>query len=60
MKTAFDPACRQELVTRLAALTPETPARWGKFTALKMASHVNDAVRMAIRSEEHTSELQSH
>ena len=48
MKTAFDPACRQELVTRLAALTPETPARWGKFTALKMASHVNDAVRMAI------------
>ena len=48
MKTAFDPACRQELVTRLAALSPESPARWGRFTALQMASHVNDAVRMAI------------
>jgi hypothetical protein len=47
MPTAFDPVCRQELVTRFLALTPDTPARWGRFTALKMASHVTDAVRMA-------------
>ena len=48
MPTAFHPARRQELVTRFTALRPDTPARWGRFTALKMASHVNDAVRMAI------------
>jgi hypothetical protein len=48
MPSIFDPARQSELNERLAKLTPETPARWGKFNATRMLSHVNDALRMAI------------
>jgi len=48
MKSAFDRTVREELVARLGRLTPDTPARWGKFTATRMLAHVNDAMRMNI------------
>jgi hypothetical protein len=48
MPSIFEPARQQELLTRLGSLTPETRARWGKFTATKMLAHVNDALRMAL------------
>ena len=48
MPSIFDAARQEELVGRVAQLTPETPARWGKFTATKMLTHVNDALRMAL------------
>lgn len=48
MPSVFEPAVRDQLVARLAKLTPGTPAKWGKFTATKMVAHVNDALLMAI------------
>lgn len=48
MKTIFDATIRQQILTRLDRLAPDTPARWGKFTATKMLMHVNDAMRMAL------------
>lgn len=48
MPSIFETERQRELVTRLGTLTPDTPARWGKFTATKMIAHVNDALRMAL------------
>jgi hypothetical protein len=39
---------RHELITRLERLTPESPARWGKFNATGMLAHVNDGLRMPL------------
>ena len=47
MATLWNDADRSALLDRLTRLTPETPARWGRFTSAKMLAHVNDAVRMA-------------
>ena len=46
MKTLFNASDRAALLPRLARLTAETPARWGKFDATRMVAHVNDAMRM--------------
>lgn len=43
----YDPARRQELVARLARLRPDAAARWGRFTAPKMLTHLIEAMRMA-------------
>jgi hypothetical protein len=43
----FEPSAREELVRRLASLSPDTGARWGKFNATRMLAHVNDGLRMA-------------
>jgi hypothetical protein len=47
-KSIFDSAARQALLERLDRLTPESPARWGQFTAPKMVSHLIAAVRMGL------------
>lgn len=47
MTSIFEPGARDDLVRRLATLSPDTPARWGKFTATRMLAHVNDGLRMA-------------
>ena len=47
-QTIFDPAARQALLGRLDRLSPEASARWGKFTAPLMVSHLIAAVRMAL------------
>lgn len=46
--TIFEPAARQGLLARLDRLAPDTSARWGKFTAPLMVSHLIAAVRMAL------------
>jgi hypothetical protein len=43
MKTLSDPQSRQEIHTRLAAVLPDTPRRWGKMNAAQMICHVSDA-----------------
>jgi hypothetical protein len=50
-KTIFDPAARAELLVRVARLDATTPARWGKFTAPRMVSHLISSVRMAVGEE---------
>ena len=47
MRTLWSPRDRRELIARLGRLQPDTPARWGRFTAPRMLAHVNDALRMA-------------
>jgi hypothetical protein len=48
MASIWQEDCRHGLLTRLERLTPEAPARWGKFDATRMLAHVNDAMRMAL------------
>lgn len=48
MKSLFNPAAREQILVRLDRLAPGATARWGKFTATKMLTHVNDAMRMAL------------
>jgi len=47
MKNLWKPRDREELLVRLGGLGPGSKARWGSFTATKMLSHVNDALRMS-------------
>jgi hypothetical protein len=47
MKTLWNAHDRESLLARVEWLRPEDPARWGRFTALKMLAHVNDALRMS-------------
>ena len=39
---------RRELLARARRLTPESEARWGKFTVDRMLAHVVDGFRMAM------------
>jgi hypothetical protein len=48
MKTLAQEHCLTELVTRLRAVTPDSPRRWGRMTAHQMVCHVGDACRMAL------------
>ena len=43
MKTLSDPQSRQEILTRLANVRPDTPRLWGKMNAAQMICHVCDA-----------------
>ncbi len=43
MKYLSDAACKQEILTRLAAIGPDTPCLWGKMKAPQMICHVSDA-----------------
>ena len=45
-KTMFDLTARQALQGRLSRLTPEAPARWGKFSAPQMVCHLIEGMRM--------------
>ena len=47
MPSLYDPARRREILARLEALRPGTPARWGKFDAPKMVNHLIESFRMA-------------
>ena len=45
-KTMFDSAARLALQERLSRLTPDTQARWGKFSAPLMICHLIEGMRM--------------
>ena len=47
MPTFWDATARDAFCQRVARLTPDTPARWGRFNAAQMVAHLNDAMRMA-------------
>lgn len=48
MKTIWDASAREALERRLDRLRPDSPARWGKFTAPQMVCHLTESIRMAI------------
>lgn len=41
-------AVRQAILNRLAALAPESPARWGRMNANQMVCHLADSYRAVI------------
>lgn len=48
MKTILHDETRAELNARLAALRPDSAARWGKFNCVRMLSHVADGLRLCL------------
>ena len=48
MKTLWNEQDRQELLERVALLTPEAERRWGTMTPAGMLAHLSDALRMAL------------
>jgi hypothetical protein len=48
MKTLWQERDRRELLERARHLTPESTARWGKFTVDRMLAHLVDAFRMGL------------
>lgn len=47
MKSIWYAPVREEILNRLDNLQPESAARWGRFTAPQMVSHLTEAARMA-------------
>ena len=48
MPSLWDPNAADEMLARLDRLTPETRARWGRFTCTDMVAHLNESMRMAL------------
>jgi hypothetical protein len=48
MKSVWNKAARENLLHRIDKLTPDTRAKWGKFTAPQMVAHLTEAMRMAL------------
>jgi hypothetical protein len=48
MKSIWQDATRREVATRLAQLTPERRAEWGRMSAQQMVCHLAASVQMAI------------
>lgn len=46
MRTLLDSEVRESFHRRVAALRPDTPARWGQFSAGRMLAHVIQSVGM--------------
>ena len=46
MKSLWNPQLREELVDRVARLTPDRRAKWGRMTCPQMVVHITDAFRM--------------
>lgn len=45
MKTLSAPDSKQEILERLARLSPDTPRQWGKMNSAQMVCHLADAFR---------------
>jgi hypothetical protein len=45
-KTIFDEAARQSLLARVARVTPDAKARWGKMNAEQMLAHLAEAMKL--------------
>lgn len=43
MKLLNDPRCRQEILTRLNRVRPDSPRRWGRMNAHQMICHASDS-----------------
>ena len=48
MKSIWQKPARSSLELRLDKLTANTPAKWGKFTAPQMVTHLIEAIRMGL------------
>jgi hypothetical protein len=46
MKTLLSPEDKEEIITRLQAVRPNSQRRWGKMSAHQMVCHLTDGFRM--------------
>ncbi|MDB5282047.1 MAG: hypothetical protein JWO06_1122 [Bacteroidota bacterium] len=44
----FEGGVKQDIITRLNNLTPETKRVWGKMNVVQMLTHMNDAFRISL------------
>jgi len=51
MKNIFDPPVTTELISRINALKPESPALWGKMKVDQMLAHCSVAYEMAFTNK---------
>ena len=47
MKSLYNALTKQDYLTRIAALTPQSKAAWGKMDAPQMMKHVRDLIQVA-------------
>ena len=48
MKSMWQDATQREMAERLARLTPDRPAQWGRMTAPRMVAHVTQSFKSAV------------
>lgn len=48
MKSLFDKAAYQEIVTRIGKLTPQSQRRWGKMEVAQMLAHSKEALKVPL------------
>ena len=48
IKYLFEPAVKQEIITRINKLTPETPRQWGKMNVAQMLAHLQIPMGVAL------------
>ena len=48
MRSLAEPACRDELLRRIAAVEPSSRARWGSMSAHGMICHLTDSFQLAL------------
>ena len=48
MRTLTEPAILDQVCTRIAALRPGDPARWGRMNASQMLCHLSDSAKVAL------------
>ncbi|PYP86209.1 MAG: hypothetical protein DMF61_13945 [Blastocatellia bacterium AA13] len=48
MRTLLEAADRESIMRRLAALTPNSPRKWGRLSMGEMLSHLHESTRMAL------------
>jgi hypothetical protein len=46
MKTIYDPAALNEILSRLENLTPSSQRHWGKMNSSQMLAHCNEALKV--------------
>lgn len=48
IKNLFDPAVKQEIITRINKLTPESQRQWGKMNVAQMLAHLQIPMGVAL------------
>jgi len=47
LKNMFDPAVKQEIISRIGKLTPQSQAQWGRMNVSQMLAHVQMPIGVA-------------
>ncbi|NOT49953.1 MAG: DUF1569 domain-containing protein [Chitinophagaceae bacterium] len=47
IKNLFDPVVKQEIVSRINKLTPQSQRQWGKMNVSQMLAHLQPAIKIA-------------